>query len=189
MRVACCIQGGAILPDVPACACPGMGRPGMGCPGASHDACGQVFTWGNGASYQLGTGGTGLAAGPMRVDGLRLGGVTAVSVAKFHSAAVTAEGRLLTWGWGRGGRLGALMRPLKSTSAACRCLPSAGSCSGDSGGHVAASGSSLRSSPQRASLQRLQLLSSRVAKSGSFKMMCYLTLRNTGLQSRPGRRR
>lgn len=32
--------------------------------------------------------------------------VLAVSAAKFHSVAITADGRLLTWGWGRGGRLG-----------------------------------------------------------------------------------
>lgn len=32
--------------------------------------------------------------------------VVAVVAAKFHSAAVTADGRLWTWGWGRGGRLG-----------------------------------------------------------------------------------
>lgn len=32
--------------------------------------------------------------------------VVAVSAAKFHSAAVSVDGRLLTWGWGRGGRLG-----------------------------------------------------------------------------------
>ena len=39
--------------------------------------------------------------------------VVAISAAKFHSAAVTAEGLLLTWGWGRGGRLGerAAQRP------------------------------------------------------------------------------
>ena len=34
--------------------------------------------------------------------------VVAISAAKFHSAAVTADGQLLTWGWGRGGRLGEL---------------------------------------------------------------------------------
>lgn len=32
--------------------------------------------------------------------------VVMISAAKFHSAAVTADGQLLTWGWGRGGRLG-----------------------------------------------------------------------------------
>lgn len=53
-----------------------------------------------------GTGGTGLAALPIRLDTLRHAGVVALVAAKFHSAAVTAEGKLLTWGWGRGGRLG-----------------------------------------------------------------------------------
>ena len=53
-----------------------------------------------------GTGGTGLAALPIRLDVLRHAGVVALAAAKFHSAAVTAEGKLLTWGWGRGGRLG-----------------------------------------------------------------------------------
>ena len=53
-----------------------------------------------------GTGGTGLAALPIRLDMLRHAGVVALAAAKFHSAAVTVEGKLLTWGWGRGGRLG-----------------------------------------------------------------------------------
>ena len=32
--------------------------------------------------------------------------VVLLSAAKFHSAALTEEGQLYTWGWGRGGRLG-----------------------------------------------------------------------------------
>lgn len=66
----------------------------------------ELFAWGNGASFQLGTGGTGLAAVPIRLDVLQHANVVALAAAKFHSAAVTAGGKLLTWGWGRGGRLG-----------------------------------------------------------------------------------
>ena len=76
-----------------------------------------------------GTGGTGLAALPIRLDTLRHAGVVALAAAKFHSAAVTAEGRLLTWGWGRGGRLGErwealadeCMHVLAMTCCACPC--------------------------------------------------------------------
>ena len=32
--------------------------------------------------------------------------MVALVAAKFHGAALTADGRLFTWGWGRGGRLG-----------------------------------------------------------------------------------
>ncbi len=63
-----------------------------------------------------------------------------ISAGKFHSAAVTADGQLLTWGWGRGGRLGealapaelsgyvramyshVLLLPLSSFSARCHAL-------------------------------------------------------------------
>lgn len=43
---------------------------------------------------------------PARVESLHDQQVAAISAAKFHSAAVSVDGRLLTWGWGRGGRLG-----------------------------------------------------------------------------------
>lgn len=72
-----------------------------------HQQAGIVYSWGNGANYQLGTGATGLQAGPVRLDALRREPVVQIAAAKFHSAAVTKDGRLFTWGFGRGGRLGA----------------------------------------------------------------------------------
>lgn len=42
----------------------------------------------------------------MRDPAAAVSQVVAVSAAKFHSVALTAEGQLLTWGWGRRGRLG-----------------------------------------------------------------------------------
>lgn len=71
-----------------------------------HQQAGIVYSWGNGANYQLGTGATGLQAGPVRLDALRREPVVQIAAAKFHSAAVTKDGRLFTWGFGRGGRLG-----------------------------------------------------------------------------------
>lgn len=67
---------------------------------------GEVYTWGNGTNYTLGTGSTDVQATPARVDSLHGVGVVSLSAAKFHSAAVTEDGALYTWGWGRGGRLG-----------------------------------------------------------------------------------
>ena len=61
---------------------------------------------GNGSNYTLGTGSTDLQLHPARIDSLHDQQVVAVSAAKFHSAAVSVDGQLLTWGWGRGGRLG-----------------------------------------------------------------------------------
>jgi alpha-tubulin suppressor-like RCC1 family protein len=71
-----------------------------------HEQPGLVYSWGNGANYQLGTGATGLQAGPVRLDALRKALVVQVAAAKYHSAAVTKDGQLFTWGFGRGGRLG-----------------------------------------------------------------------------------
>lgn len=71
-----------------------------------HESAGLVSSWGNGANYQLGTGATGLQSGPVRLDGLRKELVVQIAAAKFHSAAVTKDGRVFTWGFGRGGRLG-----------------------------------------------------------------------------------
>eukprot|EP00958_Prasinococcus_capsulatus_P022215 scaffold3111_cov332-Prasinococcus_capsulatus_cf.AAC.9 len=48
----------------------------------------------------------GVATTPNRVDALVGLNVVHVAAAKFHSAAVTKEGNVYTWGFGRGGRLG-----------------------------------------------------------------------------------
>ncbi|MEW5302947.1 MAG: hypothetical protein WDW36_005684 [Sanguina aurantia] len=65
-----------------------------------------VYSWGSGANYQLGTGSMDFHGAPVRVDALHQLCVVQLTAAKYHSAAVTADGRLFTWGWGRGGRLG-----------------------------------------------------------------------------------
>ena len=82
-----------------------------------HEQPGLVYSWGNGANYQLGTGATGLQPGPVRLDALRKELVVQIAAAKYHSAAVTKDGQLFTWGFGRGGRLGG------SPSACCIVLP------------------------------------------------------------------
>ncbi|CAK9191892.1 unnamed protein product [Sphagnum troendelagicum] len=66
----------------------------------------EVYSWGNGANYQLGTGTAGIHRIPCRIDALQSLDVTSVAAAKFHSAAITASGAVYTWGFGRGGRLG-----------------------------------------------------------------------------------
>lgn len=65
-----------------------------------------MYSWGNGANYQLGIGTAGIQRIPCRLDALQNLDVTHVAAAKFHSAAVTASGDVYTWGFGRGGRLG-----------------------------------------------------------------------------------
>ncbi|KAL4458643.1 hypothetical protein ABPG75_013508 [Micractinium tetrahymenae] len=67
---------------------------------------GDVFSWGNGSNYTLGTGSTDNQEHPARIESLHDQQVVAISTAKFHSVAITLDGRLLSWGWGRGGRLG-----------------------------------------------------------------------------------
>lgn len=66
----------------------------------------EVYSWGNGANYQLGTGTAGIQRIPCRIDALQSLDVTTIAAGKFHSAAVTAKGAVYTWGFGRGGRLG-----------------------------------------------------------------------------------
>lgn len=71
-----------------------------------YEMHGHVFSWGNGSNYTLGTGSLEVELAPARVDALHMHDVVQVAAAKFHSAAVTDDGKLFTWGWGRGGRLG-----------------------------------------------------------------------------------
>lgn len=66
----------------------------------------EVFSWGSGVNYQLGTGNAHIQKLPCKVDTLNGSSVKLVSAAKFHSVAVTARGEVYTWGFGRGGRLG-----------------------------------------------------------------------------------
>lgn len=66
----------------------------------------EVFSWGSGANYQLGTGNAHIQKLPCRVDALQGLSMKFVSAAKFHSVAVGTRGELYTWGFGRGGRLG-----------------------------------------------------------------------------------
>ena len=76
--------------------------------GRTATCASEVFSWGNGANYQLGTGAEGLQLTPARLDALHGAPVQALAAAKFHSVALAADGALYTWGFGRGGRLGAL---------------------------------------------------------------------------------
>ncbi|XP_050370307.1 uncharacterized protein LOC126788363 isoform X2 [Argentina anserina] len=66
----------------------------------------EVFSWGSGANYQLGTGNAHIQKLPCKVDALHDSLIKFVSAAKFHSVAVTSRGEVYSWGFGRGGRLG-----------------------------------------------------------------------------------
>jgi len=69
---------------------------------------GHVFTWGRGWHGQLGHGGQQNHWAPRQVEAERFGGEKVVFVATGgdHTVAVTAGGRLYTWGDGDNGRLG-----------------------------------------------------------------------------------
>lgn len=66
----------------------------------------EIFSWGSGTNYQLGTGNAHLQKLPCKLDELHGSLIKLVSASKFHSVAVTGSGELYTWGFGRGGRLG-----------------------------------------------------------------------------------
>ncbi|KAH1077344.1 hypothetical protein GLYMA_19G113700v4 [Glycine max] len=66
----------------------------------------EVFSWGSGTNYQLGTGNAHIQKLPCKVDSLGGSFIKLISAGKFHSVALTARGEVYTWGFGRGGRLG-----------------------------------------------------------------------------------
>eukprot|EP00252_Welwitschia_mirabilis_P019140 TRINITY_DN4353_c0_g1_i1.p1 TRINITY_DN4353_c0_g1~~TRINITY_DN4353_c0_g1_i1.p1 ORF type:complete len:1124 (+),score=296.88 TRINITY_DN4353_c0_g1_i1:577-3948(+) len=66
----------------------------------------ELFSWGNGANYQLGTGNARIQKLPCKVEEVEGLIVKQISAAKFHSIALTDSGDVYTWGFGRGGRLG-----------------------------------------------------------------------------------
>ncbi|KAG4166932.1 hypothetical protein ERO13_A13G165100v2 [Gossypium hirsutum] len=66
----------------------------------------EVFSWGSGVNYQLGTGNAHIQKLPSKLDSFHGSIIKLISAAKFHSVAVTAHGKVYTWGFGRGGRLG-----------------------------------------------------------------------------------
>ena len=71
-------------------------------------AGGGTFTWGWGFNGRLGHGNTDKQLEPREVEAGRFGGGRVVQAAAWgaHTAAVTAEGRLYTWGVGGSGQLG-----------------------------------------------------------------------------------
>ncbi|KAJ3669927.1 hypothetical protein LUZ60_010251 [Juncus effusus] len=66
----------------------------------------EVFSWGSGTNYQLGTGNAHIQKLPCKVDALHGSYIKSITAGKFHSVAVGLNGELFTWGFGRGGRLG-----------------------------------------------------------------------------------
>ncbi|XP_048589232.1 E3 ubiquitin-protein ligase HERC2 isoform X2 [Nematostella vectensis] len=67
---------------------------------------GEVYSWGSGDGGKLGHGDTSPREEPTLVTGLAGKQVIRISCGSTHSAAVTSEGELYTWGRGNYGRLG-----------------------------------------------------------------------------------
>ncbi len=66
----------------------------------------KVYSWGNGANYQLGTWTTQIHKIPCRIDALQSLDVISVAATKFHNVAITTSGAIYIWGFGCGGCFG-----------------------------------------------------------------------------------
>lgn len=65
-----------------------------------------VYAWGSSQFGQLGIGSTGQSSTPILVTGLASELITSISAGQYHSLALTADGRVYSWGWGVHGQLG-----------------------------------------------------------------------------------
>ena len=73
---------------------------------SSFVGCGQVFAWGCNTSGQLGLGDYQNRRAPCVIDGLWAMPVAALAAGEAHSAALTANGFMFTWGANDRGQLG-----------------------------------------------------------------------------------
>lgn len=80
---------------------------------------GQVLTWGNGLAGCLGHGDRTSRLTPTTVDGLRSVCATVAECGAYHSAVVTLDGGLWTWGRGDAGQLGLASARLERDSVGC----------------------------------------------------------------------
>lgn len=67
---------------------------------------GELYTFGSGSNYQLGTGSNDFRPTPKRVSSMSTRIVTKVAASAFHTLALTNEGELFSFGFGRKGILG-----------------------------------------------------------------------------------
>ncbi|XP_054276720.1 uncharacterized protein LOC128995726 [Macrosteles quadrilineatus] len=65
-----------------------------------------VYAWGSSRYGQLGVGPTSQSSEPRLVEGLYDQNIVAVVAGQYHSLALTAAGRVYSWGWGVHGQLG-----------------------------------------------------------------------------------
>ncbi|XP_039287848.1 E3 ubiquitin-protein ligase HERC2 [Nilaparvata lugens] len=69
-------------------------------------ADGEVYSWGEGDDGKLGHGNTSMCDRPCVIEALQGEEIVEIACGGAHSAAITANGELYTWGKGRYGRLG-----------------------------------------------------------------------------------